>query len=453
MIKFLPRNLISLASKFEKPLYLVGGAVRNYLIDKSISTDLDICASIPIEQFVDVVKESGFNISATYKRTGTVLFVDGTNHYEYTAFRRETYVGGAHTPEYTEFTEDIREDALRRDFKCNAIYYDIKNQKIVDVLGGVQDVKNKILDTVREPDKVFSSDGLRLMRLARFTGELNFNPTKSVLLSAKKYSHNILDISPERIYAELKMILNSDGKYQFSDSIGHYNALKVLETTEVLDKIIPELTAGRGMAQRSDFHKYDVLEHSLKAVLYSSPNVRLSALLHDVGKPFCFLKNGQYYGHADEGEKIAEKVLKRLKADKKTIDKVKFLVKTHMLDLDCSMKESKVRKFLVKSEDYIEDLFALKQADFMACLDSEETSPTIIKWQKILKEMKEDGTPFSLKELKISSADLIELGYCDREIGKELKDLFDYVVLNPKDNDRERLLDLAKKHKKFIKSC
>ena len=306
MNKILPKNLISLAKEFDKPLYLVGGAVRNYLIDHSLSSDLDICAAIPMEQFVEGAKNCGFIISATYKRTGTVLFVDKNNHYEYTTFRKERYVGGVHTPEYTEFTEDITEDAKRRDFKCNAIYYDIKNQQIIDVLGGVEDIKNKRLDTVQEPDKVFCSDGLRLMRLARFTGELNFKPTDSVIEGARKYSDNILDISPERIYAELKLILGSDSKYPFSDPMGHYNALKVLDETRVLDKIIPELTAGRGMAQRADFHKFDVLEHSLKSVLYSKKEIRLGALLHDIGKPFCFLKNGRYHGHADEGEKIAK---------------------------------------------------------------------------------------------------------------------------------------------------
>ena len=450
MIKILPKNLINLANKFSKPLYLVGGAVRNYLIDGSLSLDLDICASIPVEHFVQVLNESGFTVSAIYKRTGTALFVDGKHHYEYTAFRRERYVGGAHTPEYTEFTDDICEDAIRRDFKCNAVYYDIKNQKIVDVLGGVKDINNKILDTVREPDKVFCSDGLRLMRLARFTGELNFKPTNNVIEWAKKYADNILDISPERIYAELKMILKSDCKYPFSDPYGHYNGLKILEKTQVLDRIIPELVAGRGMAQRADFHKYDVLEHSLRTVLYSKPSVRLSALLHDVGKPFCMKRDGKYHYHASEGEKIAENVLKRLKADKETIFKVKFLTREHMLDLDCSMRESKVRKFLVKNYDLIEDLFVLKQADFMAGLESKEIASTVCKWQKILKDMKEDGTPFCLKDLKLSANDLIELGYKDREIGKELKELFDYVVLNPKDNNKEKLLFLASKHRKIL---
>ncbi len=445
MIKVLPKKLIALANTFSKPLYLVGGAVRNYLINGSLSTDLDICASIPLEQFEKTIKELGFKESAVYKRTGTVLFVDGENHYEYTVFRREKYVGGEHTPEYTEFTEDICEDAIRRDFKCNAVYYDIKNQNIVDVLGGVEDIKNKRLDTVRDPDKVFAFDGLRLMRLARFVGELNFKPTEAVLESARKYSENILDISPERIYSELKMILDSDQKYPFSAPYGHYDALRVLSQTRVLDKIIPELTDGRNLAQRQDFHKYDVLEHTLKTVLYADPEVRLGALLHDIGKPFCLKRDGKYHFHAVEGVKIAENVLKRLKADNQTIDNVKFLVKSHMLDLDCTMGEGKVRRFLVENKSLIEQLFMLKQADFKAGLEQEGVSPTIVKWKGILDKMKKDGTPFSCKDLNITANDLMDIGYSGKQIGKTLKDLFVFCVLNPEQNKKEILLNKAKK--------
>ena len=114
---------------------------------------------------------------------------------EFTSFRKERYAdGGGHTPEFTEPTDDIYEDARRRDFKCNAVYYDVTEGEFIDPLGGIEDIKNKILDTVKTPDDVFKSDGLRLMRLARFTGELGFTPTEEVIESAKKYSGNLKDI-------------------------------------------------------------------------------------------------------------------------------------------------------------------------------------------------------------------------------------------------------------------
>lgn len=445
MYEILPKSLIFLASKMPKRLYIVGGAVRNFLIDGSLSTDIDLAGAIPADEFLCVLKDFGINETATYKRTGTVMFSDGAYHYEYTAFRRDKYLDGKHMPEHTEFTEDIKEDALRRDFKCNAIYYDIIDAKIIDLLGGVSDIENRTLDTVCEPDKVFSVDGLRLMRLARFSGELNFKPTYNVMQSAKKYADNILDISPERIFNELKMILVSDCKYTFSDRMGHYNGLKILDHTRVLDKILPELTEGRGMVQRADFHKYDVLEHSIRTVLYSPPKIRLGALFHDIGKPFCFIRDGYYYHHFDEGERIAERVLKRLKADNKTISQVKFLVREHMVDLDCSMKETKVRMFLVKNNQRLNDLLMVKQADFRASLEIESTAPTLVKWKKLYNEMKKDGTPFSLKELNITANDLMDLGYKDSEIGKQLNWLFDYAVLYPEKNNRNTLIAQAKR--------
>ncbi len=446
------KNLISLANSLENPLYAVGGVVRNYLIDGSISEDIDLAAAIPVEILSESLSAYGFKIVAEYKRTGTIVFSDGDNRYEYTAFRREKYVGGEHVPLATEFTDDILEDALRRDFKCNAVYFDLKNGVVVDPLGGVKDIENKVLDTVTSPFKVFSNDGLRLMRLARFAGELNFKPTEETLLGAKMFANNINDISPERIYTELNKILQSDTKYAFSDSCGHYTGLEILNKTTVLDKIFPELTEGRGMAQRADFHRYDVLEHSLRTVLYADSSIRLSALLHDVGKPFCFKRDGYYYHHFEEGERIAEEILKRLKADNDTLETTKFLVKEHMIDLDCSMRESKVRRFIVKNYGRLNQLLMIKQADFRASLEIDELAPTLIKWGRILDQMHKDGTPFTLKELKITSTDLINLGYKGEKIGKELNRLWDFAIINPDKNCKDILFSMANKDfKDYIK--
>lgn len=444
MRKFLPKNLIWIAQNLPKPLFVVGGAVRNFLIDGSISQDLDLAGTIPINQFVQVLGGGDIKISAIYSRTGTVMFKVGDYNCEYTAFRKEKYVGGTHTPISTQPTDNIVEDALRRDFKCNAVYYDILNEKLVDPLGGINDINNKIIDTVDGPDIVFSADGLRLMRLARFVGELNFKPTYDVIKSATKFADNILDISKERIFTELKLIINADKKYAFSDPLGHYNALKVLDQTKVLDRIMPDLAEGRGMVQRADFHKYDVLEHSLRSVMYADPEVRLAALFHDIGKPYCFKRDGYYYHHFEEGERIAERVLKSLGADKNTIKQVKFLVKEHMVDLDCSMKESKVRRFIQRNHDMLEQLLMVKQADFRASLEIDDTAPTLVKWNRIYDKMLKDGTPFTLKQLEINASDLIEIGYKDQQISKELKALFDFAGQYPQKNNKQALFDKAK---------
>lgn len=444
MRNFLSEKLKALAEITPCSLYIVGGAVRNFLTDANLSEDVDLCAPLSTVEFVDCLNKLNLPVVAEYKRTGTIVFSDGQRKYEFTSFRQESYLGGEHTPYKTEFIKDIKLDALRRDFKCNAIYYDVKSGQYVDPLNGIKDVKEKRLDTVKDAEQVFSNDGLRLMRLARFAGELNFEPTKQVLSACEKYADNIKDISPERILNELIKILKSNKKYAFSNPQGHYVGLKILEKTRVLDRILPELTDGRGMAQRADFHKYDVLEHSLRTVLYAEESVRLSALLHDIGKPFCFLKDGYYYHHFSEGEKIAEKVLKRLKADNKTIKKVKFLVREHMVDIDCLLKESEVRKFLVKNKSHLSELLMVKQADFRAGLEQEKVCPTIIKWEKIYQKMQAEKVPFSLAELKINAKDLLDLGYEKNELNMQLRRLWNIVIENPEKNENSNLISLAK---------
>lgn len=445
-------NLIALAEAFANPIYAVGGVVRNFLIDKSLSFDVDLAGDISVDEVSLRAVEFGFKIVCEYKKTGTLVFTDGERRYEFTSFRTEKYHGGEHCPYEVTRTSSMKEDALRRDFKCNAIYYDLKNGCFCDLLNGIKDVENKVLDTVASPGEVFSHDGLRLMRLARFSAELNFTPTKAVLEGARENAKNIREICPERIFAELKLMLCADKKYPFSNPDGHYEALKILDKTRVLDEVFPELAMGRGMPQRADYHKYDVLEHTLKAVKYADEPVRLSALLHDVGKPYCMNTFGEFYYHDKEGVKIAEKILKRLKADTKTTNEVRFLVGYHMLDMDCKMREAKVRRFIVKNFDRLHKLFVLKQADFMASMESKDTAPTIIKWKKIIAKMQEQKVPFTLKDINLTALDLQNLGYKGKEIGQTLEKLWENLIQNPEDNVREKLLKMVQKNKKIKKN-
>ncbi len=444
MKKFLKQNIINLADKFSSPLYIVGGFVRNFLIDGNPSVDVDLAGAIPIELLKKELPSCGFSVHSEYKRTQTLLFTDGQQKYEYTAFREEEYEkGGFHTPKTVTFTDDIFTDAKRRDFKCNAVYYDIKAEEFVDPLGGAQDIKDKILDTVVAPQEVFSHDGLRLMRLARFVGELNFKPTKQVLESAKNNAKNVLDVSKERVFAELKTLLVADGKYSFSNKRGHYEALKILDETRVLDYIFPDLTKGRNMEQRKDYHNYDVLEHSLRAVLYAPKDIRLYALLHDIGKPFAMNKDGKYYNHAKYGESLTKTALESISADKKTLETAVFITKYHMLDKNLEMGEEKIRLFIVDNYDKIDLLLKMMQADFMAYKDSCERAKTVVKWENIICKMKAEKVPFCIKDLNITAKNLIDLGLKGDKISKTLNKLLRHCILNPKENKLEKLIKLV----------
>ncbi len=436
-------EIIALSKKLDKPLYAVGGMVRDYLIDKSNSLDVDLCSPCSLEEVVSSAQTVGIEIVAIYRRTGTAVLYDGESKYEYTCFRKDIYgKGGEHIPDLTVPTSDILEDALRRDFTCNAVYFDIKNGQFLDPLNGIFDIKNKTLKTVKSAKEVFSHDGLRLMRLARFTGELNFTPDKNTLDGARKNADKIKDISPERIFVELNKILNSDKKHAFSDKKGHYNGLKILEEIGVLEIILPELWIGKGMAQPLKYHKYDVLEHSLRTVLYADSDIRLSALLHDVGKPYCFNRDGNFYLHSKEGERIAQEILNRLKASNKEKEEVKYLIKYHMLPVD-EMREEKLRLFIADNVDRLDKLIKIKKADFMALKDLTVPNNFLKRLTDLIGIMKTDGTPFTIKDLAISAKDLLGIGVEERKLGEVLKMLRDYCIKNPSQNKREKLLKMA----------
>ena len=294
---------------------------------------------------------------------------------------------------------------------------------------------------------MFGEDGLRLMRLARISAETGFTPTEECLDGARQNAALIADIAPERIWAELDKILHADLRYgrQYAAN----NGLCILKDTGVLAIILPELYLGNGMQQRSDIHRYDVLEHSFRTVMYADKKIRLAALLHDIGKPYCMKNNGNYYGHEIEGARIAEEVCNRLKVPKKLTEKVAKLTALHMYDLRLDAKENKVRKFIVKNLKYFDELMLLKQADFSACRDDLSPAPSVVKMNAILQKMKEEGVPLDLKGLAVRGDELIEAG-CPKELtGKALENLLLACAVGQTENDREKLISYARKARFF----
>lgn len=449
MRDFLPKSLLSLAQNMPTPLYLVGGTVRDFLsglLKKTDFRDFDICSPLPAETFEQIAKESGFTIRAVFKNTGTVKLKDENGvELEYSCFRSDKYVRGVHVPVEIYFTDDIALDARRRDFTANAVYYDIAADTFVDPLCGIPAIEQKRLTTVAPAKKVFSEDGLRLMRLARQAATLGFYPDEECLAGATQNAALIKDISPERIFAELTAILLSDEKYGFTD--GPYQGLTLLSKTGVLDYILPELALGRNMKQRADFHDHDVLEHSLRAVKYAPQSIRLAALLHDVGKPFCVQRDGNSHDHPQEGARIARDILNRLKAPKRTVDRVCELVAWHMYDFNCQTRENKLRRFFACHYALLDELLLLKQADFSACKDERSPAPTCTRWRALLDKMRKQKAPLCLKELAVNGKDLLLLEIPPEGVAKTLHSLLLHVAVNPADNTKDRLLKIAKHYK------
>lgn len=228
MLIEISENLKKLAKLIPCELYVVGGFVRNTIMQIE-KDDVDICSALTVDEIEQLLKDTAFKVKIKSKTLGSALISIKDEKYEYTTFRKDYYPnGGQHLPEKVQFVKDVKEDAKRRDFSCNAIYYDIKNDKILDFYDGINDIKHKILKTVETPEEVLSHDGLRILRLFRFQCELNFKIDKQTLQSAIKYKNNLRDISGERVIYEITRILHSPNKYKnISKPNAYMKALKL----------------------------------------------------------------------------------------------------------------------------------------------------------------------------------------------------------------------------------
>lgn len=227
-------------------LFIVGGYVRNVLLSLP-AYDIDLSSPFTTEEIIEIVQKLGWNYKIINKKLGTVKIITGSESYEHTTFRKDTYAdNGSHTPDHIEFVDDIKSDALRRDFTANAIYYDIQNDKIIDFFGGVNDIKKRQLAVIN--NEVFKADGLRLLRLIRFAVTLNFKVERKTLLSAYENRHQLKDISKERVIDELKKttyFLNEKNTKRF---------LQLLNKLQCLKYIVPTLTNLQLKSKHFKFH-------------------------------------------------------------------------------------------------------------------------------------------------------------------------------------------------------
>jgi tRNA nucleotidyltransferase (CCA-adding enzyme) len=330
-----------------------------------------------------------------------------------------------------EFVDSVELDSFRRDFTVNAIYYDIKEEEFIDYTGGVEDLKNKTLRAVREPDLVLNEDALRILRMVRLAASFDFKIDKNTLDSAKKNVDNLKNIAPERIRDEFDKIILADTIVGISRA--HVKGVRMLTEIGAMKYIIPELLLGIGMDQRPDFHKYDVYNHILAVFEASPPEIRLAALLHDIAKPIQMQKNGNMYEHDKVGGEIAVKVMSTLRYSTKEISFVKKLVQNHMYDLNLAAKDSTIKKFIRKNEDIIPCLIELKKADRKGGGILQTESESAKRLKTIYEEMKKSGVPFNTKDLKVNGEDLIKLGIPPQHRSKALEALldrgsYDYLV-------------------------
>ena len=431
-------------------LYAVGGSVRNTLLNLPIS-DIDICSSLRPEKVIELCRRNGLRVYPKGLAYGTVEICWNGERYEHTTFRSDSYPdGGAHRPSSVNFSCSLEDDAFRRDFSVNALYVDVLTGRLIDPTGGVEDLQNRILRTTSpDPRAVLADDGLRILRLIRFAGELGFDIEPNTFEAAKQLSGNLKSISSERIAAELNRLLVCDVRYGERSADKVFRALELLDRVGAIDIILPELARGRGLKQKPSHHRYDVLNHGLHTASETAPKLilRLAGLLHDVGKPYVHEKTGTMHEHNYVGEDISREIMQRLHYDKKTIDEVAFLVRNHMYDLNNTAKDSTLRvRFVIWGVERTLELAEIREADVHGSGIIRDRVKAADRWRSLIAQMQDEKVPFSVNELRCSGNNICQ--WLDipasPEVGRIKFGLLKHCARFPKDNTPERLKVLAK---------
>ena len=415
--------------------YIVGGSVRNMMLGISVD-DFDITTNALPSETKSLFPD--FTVVETGIKHGTVTVVVNGENVEITTYRTEGEYTDSRHPDRVEFTTSLELDLSRRDFTVNALAYDGEGT-VVDLFGGEEDIKNKVIRAIGNPYERFNEDALRILRAVRFSSVLGFDidaKTKEAMLECK---HLLSKISKERIAVEInKFLCGKNVK----------NAL--LDNWEIIAEIIPEIAKMRGFDQKNRHHIYDILTHTAVAIENTLPitHLRLAALLHDTGKIYTVSvgENGEqhFYAHPHKSEEIARRYLNEYKYDNFTKDRVCLLVKIH----DTVVEENKVyikkRLNRIGKEAFFE-LINLQRADNKAQNPVYDRTAHFDAVCEIAKRVLSEAECFSLKDLKVNGRDLMEAGFPKGALlGKILDYLLKEVIEERLENNKECLLKVAK---------
>lgn len=334
----LAAQIVTLLTEAGHTAYFAGGCVRD-LVMRQTPKDYDIATTATPEEVEKIFSKC----IPVGKKFGVMIVVHGDCHFEVATFRKEGgYQDGRH-PSRVSFT-DPEEDARRRDFTVNGLFYDPLQKKIIDFVDGVKDIKKKRIRAIGDPNERFSEDHLRLLRAVRFAANLGFQIEPKTWAALKRLKKKIHTVSPERIRDELVKMFTRP----FAG-----RALKLLSESGLLAEILPEVEAMKGVRQQPEFHpEGDVFVHTtLLMDKLEDPSVVLAfgSLLHDVGKPPTFSKEDgaiHFYNHAHIGAEMAEKILTRLRFSNREIEGIVSCVEQHMKFADVKkMRIGKLKQF------------------------------------------------------------------------------------------------------------
>lgn len=454
-----PEELIILAKIFNKnkeKLYIVGGFVRNQIlgIPDKYNLDIDICSSALPEKVVSMLENSKFSTRYMSEESG-VLEIKGNIRVEHATFRTEKYnLPGVHVPNNVEFIKDINIDAKRRDFTCNAIYYDILENEIIDPFNGVKDIYSKIIRTVIEPQEVFKNDAERILRMVRFACTLGFNIEEKTYKEAKNNIHKIKFLSAQRKREEFSKIVLADTKFNFLTDIkhAHTRGIKILLDLNAMEFLLPALHAINNSGIIEDRGK-PLIDHIINVFDFSKPEVRLSALLHDVGKARAILEFRKFLGAREFADVIIEANLGQegLCFPKKVVERVKKVVSGLDFNKYCLETERNIKIFIIENIDIIELILALKNAVAFDKSKMKRYSLSSYRLLKVYNKMIATHTPTNVNELKIKGDEIIKLYPTIKlnTLSILLKNILLKVINRPALNNKK---DIVKILEKLIKS-
>ena len=417
--------------------FIVGGCVRDAVLGKT-PDDWDITTSAkPME-----VKALFSRTIDTGLQHGTVTVMFGKEGYEVTTYRVDGKYEDHRRPNSVTFTGNLIEDMQRRDFTINAMAYN-DDEGVVDHFHGMEDLDAHIIRCVGKPSERFDEDALRILRALRFSAQLDFEIDEATKDAIRNQAKFLEDISAERIQVELTKLLMSD----------HPERLITAYELGVTKIVLPEFDTMMETPQVNKHHAYNVGEHTVRVIceVPKDKALRWAALLHDVAKPVTRTNDGvsdHFYGHNEVGVEMADKVLKRLKFDNATIERVKRLVYWHDYGMGELPGIKSFRKALNKmGEDLFEDYTYIKRADILAQSDYHRQDKLnnleILKGYH--KEIIEKHQCLTTKELAVTGKDLIDMGMKPGpQLGEMLSRLLDKVLDDPELNECEILLGIVR---------
>ncbi len=383
--------------------FIVGGAVRDSLIGLP-GKDIDFSSSATPEQVTEIFEGAGFKVIPTGIDHGTVTVMINERGFEITTFRADKDHDGRHCK--VSFVTSLQEDMKRRDFTINALAKG-RDGEIIDFVGGMSDIQNKIIRSVGNPIERFSEDFLRMMRAVRFAAQKGFMIESETFSAITKLSSNLAQISRERIRDELTKILLSKGRVSGVENLIQTGMMKV---------IIPEFEKLVEVDQPPEFHpEGDVLTHTLLAIGHVEGDIELmlAVLLHDIGKAKTqgLSKTGRitFENHHNVSAQMAEEIMRDLKFPVIVIEDVVWIIRHHMVfHQDVSlMKKSTIKNMILSGEERFDKLMRLLEADIQASNGDFENFNLLLKR---VTEMKDELDKKPLVKL-ITGNDLMAMGF------------------------------------------